>query len=993
MRKWVFIGGVAVALVAALAATFWPRVAPAARRGEVPGSVSPRSLPDFAAVQVTSGEGEGLALTGRVLDSAGKPVAGADVSLAASAERTLVDVRCDECGQALLACTAHESTLHTLEFFEQQRGFLTARATARSDAEGRFRFEHLVGVSFSVWARAPGLGVALRDRAAPGEPVDLFLPPLRAISGLVVDDAGRPVAGARVRAVSRKVPLPFEVSAGADGAFSLSGLGEGPFYVLATAAGFQPTAESQVEAGPQALRLVLAPSRTLEVRVTRKGQPAPARVRIRGDHLSREQRTEGPPLQFTGLYPDEVVVTAEAPGLGSAPRTVTLSERVTQVTLELEEAGRLLVTVVDEEGQPVPKPELFLRTVRNELLRRDRLETGALADLGPLAYGDYVVNVRAEGFKDNQVPARVAKGETSLEVEMSRATTISGQVLDEYGRPAANVSVLVNPTGDAVLADADGRFIAQVPMPGLYELHAHHSEWGGGKVKVTAPASGVELSLEPHAALEVTVSSGGRRVEGADVMMWVEQDGIFRSDRSSGSDGVVPMRGLPAATYWLVVSHPEYVPSDRQQVTVVEGQTAKLAVELDAGAPLRGDVVDEQGAPVAEAMLGLIPRGAEPAQSDARGHFEFRSLKADRAYRIEVHHPRYDMVDRPEGRPGGPPVRVTLRRRDVFRGRVVGSDGQPVRRFRVDENDVASEDGRFELPLPRAGDRVIAAVEAAGYEPTMVDLPAREDLGDVVLEKAQTVSGRVRDESGTAVADAVVTCDVCDESVLSGPDGRFTLTSPPYVSQFTVSARKGRLSGTQAAPRGGSAPIEVALRPATHLTGRVFLSNGQPAAGIQVDGMNADRSESVSLITGADGRYSADIEPGNYRFAVGDPSARESPEQPALVVQVAGSDMRLDLGPVPGSASLTLVLAPAHGKALWVVAGEVPGVGNPPLELLRSRWAQLIYQPLAERVVVQGLPPGRYTVVWGNFHTESPGKGPVVRVVEVPARGEVSLLE
>ena len=42
--------------------------------------------------------------------------------------------------------------------------------------------------------------------------------------------------------------------------------------------------------------------------------------------------------------------------------------------------------------------------------------------------------------------------------------------------------------GYAVLADADGRFTAQVPTPGLYELHAHHSEWGGGQVKVTAPA-------------------------------------------------------------------------------------------------------------------------------------------------------------------------------------------------------------------------------------------------------------------------------------------------------------------------------------------------------------------------------------------------------------------------------------------------------------------------------------------------------------------------
>ncbi|NNB91899.1 hypothetical protein HJC10_36795, partial [Corallococcus exiguus] len=69
----------------------------------------------------------------------------------------------------------------------------------------------------------------------------------------------------------------------------------------------------------------------------------------------------------------------------------------------------------------------------------------------------------------------------------------------------------------------------------------------------------------------------------------------------------------------------------------------------------------------------------------------------------------------------------------------------------------------------------------------------------------------------------------------------------------------------------------------------------------------------------------------------------------------------------------------------------VGSVGNPPTELLRSSFAQLVYQPMSERVVVQGLRPGRYTLVWGYFHAEMPGSGPVVRSVDVPTQGEVSL--
>ena len=58
-------------------------------------------------------------------------------------------------------------------------------------------------------------------------------------------------------------------------------------------------------------------------------------------------------------------------------------------------------------------------------------------------------------------------------------------------------------------------------------------------------------------------------------------------------------------------------------------------------------------------------------------------------------------------------------------------------------------------------------------------------------------------------------------------------------------------------------------------------------------------------------------------------------------------------------------------------------VGSPPTGLMRASYGQMIYQPRSERVTLQGLPPGHYTVVWANFHSETPD-GPVVRTVDVP---------
>jgi hypothetical protein len=127
------------------------------------------------------------------------------------------------------------------------------------------------------------------------------------------------------------------------------------------------------------------------------------------------------------------------------------------------------------------------------------------------------------------------------------------------------VSVLISPLGESAISGPDGRFRATVPSPGLYSLQAHHSDWGGGEVKVAAPKEGVELQLEPRAGCEITVQQNGRRIEGASVVMFTGE-GNFRSDRVSGADGVVLMRGMPPNGYTLVATHPDFLPSDRQSV-------------------------------------------------------------------------------------------------------------------------------------------------------------------------------------------------------------------------------------------------------------------------------------------------------------------------------------------------------------------------------------------------------------------------------------------
>lgn len=985
MRRWILIGLALAALVAMI--TLWLPTRPRTSSARVDVALAE---PDFVPIAVRAAESqEGLTLTGTVRDPSGAPIAGAEISLAASHQQSLTSHRCGVCGEPLLSCRAQETSRAIANLMEGHRGELFPGLTTTSDSAGRFRFEHLSGTSFTVWARALGHGEGVKERAAPGDPVELFLPVPRSLAGVVRDEGGAPLA-ATVRIVSRRIAHPLETSSTADGAFRFDGLGEGPFFVAASAPGRLPVSRLQVEAGPAPISLTLVGPRRLEVHLLSGGSPVEGVVMLHGDHVARELAAPGGTAVIDALYPQPLMVSAVAGDLASAPQRVTLSRSVTSLTLALDRGGQVLVTVVDEAGQPVPDPTVELQSRAHEVITRRKLKTGELGVLGPLGQGEYELKASAEGFQPTTVPVVLKGGEIPVEVTLNRGTLIAGRVIDEYGRPAPGVAVLVTPTGDSVTADAEGRFRAAVPSPGLYTLQGHHSDWGGGEVRVTAPKSDVELQLEPRAGAEVTVTVDGRRVEGAHAVLY-HQAGNFRSDRPSGADGVVLMRGLPTDTYTLIASHPEYLPSDRQSVSLEDGQLVRVSAALKPGAAIRGQVVDTLGAPVAAVAVAVTPRGSEPATTDSDGNFTLSPLRPKSSYSVRVTQRGFEQVDRTVAVAGGDPVRVVVKRQPVFRGRVL-SEGQPLKSFRVDQFEVTSSDGRFELALPASDDRVVVTVEAPGFTPLTENRPNTSDLGDFELKRAPRMRGVVREESGGPVSDAVVTCDACEQSVLTGPDGDFSLGRPPLQKEIKVVAKKGRRTATRAVTEDSDQGIELVLKPGVQMSGTAWLPNGRAASGVEISGVHADRSEAVSVVTNADGTYSMEVPPGLYRFIVANPGYEHtSQDPPALITEISGTQARVDFGLVPGLATVTARISPQSGYALWLLRGVVRAVGNPPTELLRSSWAQVIYQPRTERVTFGGLSPGRYSLVWGSFHATMPVP-PIIVPVDVPSAGEISVV-
>ncbi|MBM4381117.1 MAG: carboxypeptidase regulatory-like domain-containing protein, partial [Deltaproteobacteria bacterium] len=371
-----------------------PKVPAAPPVPPAPAAPAPRTN-DFAPVNVQAPD-DGVQVVGQVLDAAGKPVGKAQVALASTQQVTLANAECTEDGRPLLGCDSPQLVQAVAGHLRDGKGVVVAAATTVADAQGRFRFERLAGPSFSVWATAEGHGAAVRERVLPGEAVQVVLPQPRTVRGSVAGEDGKPVAGAKVTVFSRRLPIPAAATTNAEGAFSVAGLGEGPFYAFAEAEGRLAAAVPFVEAG-ESVRLRLPSPRTLEITTRADGQPVAASVRVQSDHVSREVPADGSGMaRITGLPPGEVTVVAFAGERASLPQRVDLAAAgAVPLALDLVPAGSLKVTVTGDFGQAVLDSHVVLSRPWGAPLLEKHSRMGEPLALGPVARGDYVLRVSA----------------------------------------------------------------------------------------------------------------------------------------------------------------------------------------------------------------------------------------------------------------------------------------------------------------------------------------------------------------------------------------------------------------------------------------------------------------------------------------------------------------------------------------------------------------------------------------------------------------------
>jgi len=216
--------------------------------------------------------------------------------------------------------------------------------------------------------------------------------------------------------------------------------------------------------------------------------------------------------------------------------------------------------------------------------------------------------------------------------------TVSGQILDEEGKPLANVMVRVRGEAKATVSgllplayadtptDNEGRINFAVQEPGHYSLTIQVDGYEPAKVdglvvgdEKVAPEFVVRLkrAKEVKGTVEVQVlSANGSPVKGVWVAPLREQSedrfapfGEWLIERGQFSDknGLVRFNDLPAGDY-IFVGIP---PSDRlpvaisPTVTVASAEKVKVTISVPATGRIVGKLVDEKGNPIAGEFVSV----------------------------------------------------------------------------------------------------------------------------------------------------------------------------------------------------------------------------------------------------------------------------------------------------------------------------------------------------------------------------------------------------
>jgi len=474
-----------------------------------------------------------------------------------------------------------------------------------------------------------------------------------AVSGVVVDESGGPIAGAHVssRDVSQPWDLPDErdqATTDAKGRFTLPAVAAGTYRFLATHTDHAPSASQPVTVDGSAARD--------DVRITMRtggvaagqvvdggGAPVPwATIRIgsaRGamqlQDVATRQVVAGAKGEFEvkGLARAPLLAIALSEAASSQPvqLDLTTASEKRDLVLRLDVTGSISGVVVDGGGEPVAEvqvagyPDFFSGEVGDDFQLRgpttDSTDGGGRFTLRGLQKGAYRLFPSRSGVGQNPYvrEGTVAKtGDSNVKLVLQADGGVKGKVAFEDGSAPGLFTVSTGYTAGVPVASKDGSFELPALAPGTHDLAIRGPDFAETYVRGVEVVSGQVKdvgTVKVKRGRNVTgrvLSTDGKPVAGASVVLGKQLFGDGKSLASSAMSGFEEQMGVRRTTsdadgrYALRgIGEKELLIAAEQEA---QGRSAALAVPAGAGSV----TIDLKLAGVGS-VSGHVRAGGKPA--------------------------------------------------------------------------------------------------------------------------------------------------------------------------------------------------------------------------------------------------------------------------------------------------------------------------------------------------------------------------------------------